>query len=583
MKQEKLASIVAYPIGFLLIVLTLFIKNANEIEFASHLGLAILLIGCAYIVCFVFQEHVYQSFSYILLSMAGYFISVETYPLIAPLCLIPIYLLFLRLFVPKSRTVIYANFAILCLVVTYMLHIPVVSLYSACVLTLYAHQHQPKKIFLRILIPSFPVIFIECFQIASALTPMILPTQSYNYTFNYTSAYYILVVCLVLYQPIKTTLYRPTLFVLSIVGLTVIGSLAEFILFFNQLITWYLGVSLAVYSGLFCLQFILMRRAASQEEILATFQQSSKSWLPKQRIFYGLKNDIEGFKRQIATEVQTSLSYDALVFGEVETADFTLVITEGQQTLSFISSEPFSRNVSAYRVIGKAIFKMLDDFPNYVDALEQYNVNEHSSSFLEQMNFRKELSYYLHDDVLQDLLAANNMIANLQTEQVAMRELIYGTLSGLNDSIRNQMHELFPSSLGDLSFEQNIAVLVEQMNRRFIDVPTIRIQQTIDKELPEDVAYFFYLSIQELLNNACKHAHASMVIIYLKQTSNTYYLEVQDDGDALPTHFLDAKTSKHLGWTRIQQHIDEFHGTFAIEVLPKGKKFIIQIPRRRDL
>ncbi|KAF1295112.1 hypothetical protein BAU15_04985 [Enterococcus sp. JM4C] len=623
----RIAPILAYPIGFLLILVTLSIQSTHQIAFPSHLGLSLALTVCAYLVCYLFQGQVVQRFSYVLLAIASYFTLIETSPLLANIALLPVYLLLFVSFVPKERYLLFGNLAILCFGVSVALHIPVLTLYIVPVMLNYSYQQhvqqvqkqrqqlqlQPpvqqagqqqlehasqlwsNKVFTRILMASVPAIFIECFQIFEALSPMRLLTniQMYAYTFNYTSSYLILVVCLVMYLNMNTRLFRPDFTSQYSFGVTLISSIVGIALLWNQLTVWNLAGSVVAYGALLALGLLVRKQSLYQTEALTDFHRTSRQWLPKQVIYYGLKNDLVGFQKQINQELHASLAYDSLVFESLiedsratdgsTSGNFTLVVKEGEQVLSFISATAFPKDVSAYQVIGKEILRVVADFPKYAEELQQYNMKEHSSSFLEQMNFRKELSYYLHDDVLQDLLAASNMVSNLQTEQVATRDLIHATLTNLNDSIRDQMHELFPSSLSDLSFEQNIAVLVEQMKRRFPGAPAIRIQQTIDHKLPEDVAYFFYLSIQELLNNACKHAHASMVIIYLKPTPKTYHLEVQDDGDALPEHFLEAKTSKHLGWTRIQQHIEEFHGTFAIEVLPKGKKFVIQLPRRREL
>src|SRR5690606_16364945 len=144
-----------------------------------------------------------------------------------------------------------------------------------------------------------------------------------------------------------------------------------------------------------------------------------------------------------------------------------------------------------------------------------------------------------------------NIIASLSTEQAALKHLAVDTLTELNSSIRSQMHEIYPSTLANLSFERNIHILIDEMRKRYGYIPTPHITYELVDRMDESTAYLFYRTLQELLNNTCKYAQADNVWIHL-YGNKEWVLEVKEDGIPIKQEDMEVKI-KHLGISSLKQ------------------------------
>lgn len=202
------------------------------------------------------------------------------------------------------------------------------------------------------------------------------------------------------------------------------------------------------------------------------------------------------------------------------------------------------------------------------------------SDFGKELKFRKEVTYYLHDQVLQNVIAVKNIAAALTTEQTALKELAVETLTELNDSIRLHMHELYPSTLKDLSFERNIHILIDDMRKRYGYIPTPHIRQEIAGKLDEESAYLFYRTVQELLNNTCKYAEADNLWITLYDSDREErVLGFKEDGKPISAEDKEVKI-RHLGLPSLKSQAQSLGGTFVMEQNGQIKSFTLTLPRR---
>ncbi|WP_020616197.1 sensor histidine kinase [Paenibacillus daejeonensis] len=203
---------------------------------------------------------------------------------------------------------------------------------------------------------------------------------------------------------------------------------------------------------------------------------------------------------------------------------------------------------------------------------------EAASDFSKELKFRKEVTYYLHDNVLQNIIAVKNIVTALPTEQTALKELAVETLGGLNTSIRSQMHDIYPSTLKDLSFERNIHILIDDMRERYGYIPTPHIKQGIAGKLDEEAAYLFYRAIQELLTNTCKYGEAENLWISLHEGEDLV-LDFRDDGKLIQAEDLEVKI-RHLGLSSLKHQAQSLGGTFDMMQDALGKQFLLTLPRR---
>ncbi|MFP4978238.1 sensor histidine kinase [Paenibacillus sp. CN-4] len=203
---------------------------------------------------------------------------------------------------------------------------------------------------------------------------------------------------------------------------------------------------------------------------------------------------------------------------------------------------------------------------------------EGSGNFSKELSFRKEVTYYLHDNILQNIIATKNIVATLPTEQPALKELAVETLADLNTSIRSQMHEIYPSTLADLSFERNIHILLDEMRKRYGKIPNPHIQYEIFEQMDEQSAYLFYRTLQELLANTCKYAEANHIWIHL-YTADHWIMEVKEDGRPIVQEDMEVKI-KHLGISSLKHQAGSLGGAFEWAQHDDYKLFTLTLPRR---
>nr|MBK9653415.1 ATP-binding protein [Bacteroidota bacterium] len=85
-----------------------------------------------------------------------------------------------------------------------------------------------------------------------------------------------------------------------------------------------------------------------------------------------------------------------------------------------------------------------------------------------------------------------------------------------------------------------------------------------------------YRIIQELSNNAIKHASAKNILIQLSKNENTLTLIVEDDGIGFNSAQL--ANYKGSGLQNVQSRVDYIKGRFEIESYPKkGTTISIEI------
>lgn len=225
-----------------------------------------------------------------------------------------------------------------------------------------------------------------------------------------------------------------------------------------------------------------------------------------------------------------------------------------------------------------ALCKYLDEKLCQWEVLQTLRIDRGDGSFAKELQFRKDVTYYLHDNVLQNIIAAKNIVSALTTEKKALQGLAVETLTELNDSIRSQMHEIYPSTLLDLPFERNIHILIDELRKKYGRIPQVQIDYCLTGKIDEEYSYFLYRSLQELLNNTCKHAGAENITIMMKGDAELT-LTLTNDGRELPTD-ISAARIKHLGLSSIRHQAAAFNGRFEIIPNHSGVSFVITLPRR---
>lgn len=184
-----------------------------------------------------------------------------------------------------------------------------------------------------------------------------------------------------------------------------------------------------------------------------------------------------------------------------------------------------------------------------------------------------------------------------------------GMLSGIKFSLNNMKENLIMTPDNAQAFERSIDMLdssIKEMRRVAHNMmPEVLLKYGLDKALSEycseidrsGVIHINYQSVgmsnlnieqtenisvyrivQELVNNAIKHAAAQNVLVQLHHSAEEKILAVtvEDDGKGFDTAIL--KQTLGIGWNNIQSRVDFLKGTLDIQSEPgKGTSVLIEI------
>lgn len=199
---------------------------------------------------------------------------------------------------------------------------------------------------------------------------------------------------------------------------------------------------------------------------------------------------------------------------------------------------------------------------------------------------KKNLSSYLHDDILQDVLSIKNLSSTLDGPEETLN-LIDEILSKISSSLRRQMLELYPSFLTVTPLDDSMINLVGKLNQSYGQAIAVDLQLPDDTDITIDEKFMVYRILKELVTNVFKHAMAKNIWISLSDNpeTSTFCLTVQDDGIGVDTeHFSFSDIAQnHLGLVKIKQEITFLGGSFETKgVLNQGFSIKMTFPRKKQ-
>ncbi|WP_025147686.1 ATP-binding protein [Bacillus sp. H1a] len=194
---------------------------------------------------------------------------------------------------------------------------------------------------------------------------------------------------------------------------------------------------------------------------------------------------------------------------------------------------------------------------------------------------KRDFSNYLHDEVLQDILAVKNMMNKSNKEEI--HEMIVETLGNLNQSIRVQMQEYHPPLLKTLPLKENYSNLLEMIQQKY-GMKNIDISFECKENLflVEPYHLVIYRILKELVTNAFKHSKCSKLVLRLTQENGEIELIVKDNGKGLRATKTDVLNG-HRGLNSIKEQLFLLNGKMTIsECNPSGLCVTILIPMKGD-
>lgn len=196
---------------------------------------------------------------------------------------------------------------------------------------------------------------------------------------------------------------------------------------------------------------------------------------------------------------------------------------------------------------------------------------------------KSDFANFLHDDVLQDLLAIKNMVSKAHRPDI--QDIIVETLDGLNTHIRQQMQDYRPTFLKNLTAKENYESLIEAVTLSF---PQRNVVVSFDCSdslfLVDPYNVLIYRLLKELLTNVYKHSNGNRAWVTLSQEKGIIELSVSDNGTAALESIASSDERTHKGIASIKEQINHIGGTITFSNnIPNGICVQIVIPMKGDV
>ncbi len=198
-----------------------------------------------------------------------------------------------------------------------------------------------------------------------------------------------------------------------------------------------------------------------------------------------------------------------------------------------------------------------------------------------QENERRLIARELHDDLSQRLASlaidVGYVSARRGSEEAdkVLNELA-PRLVGISKDVHDLSYRLHPSMLEDLGLLAALQAEADRF-RRHCSAEIIEEFETLPSNMNRDTALCVYRIAQEALNNAIKHAGATLIKISVAEREGAVTLSVADDGAG----FDDTATTKGagLGLSSMHERAELAGGVLRIDSRPgRGTKVKLVVP-----
>ncbi len=200
--------------------------------------------------------------------------------------------------------------------------------------------------------------------------------------------------------------------------------------------------------------------------------------------------------------------------------------------------------------------------------LENKLLEEQSNYKIQEQ--RLDISRELHDNVGSQLTFIISILDNLKSSSVQFDEAIDKKIDILTNFANKSISELRDTIWVLNSKQLSLSELKSRMLNFIKDagesVDAIHFQFDFvvsdDKQLTSKQAINLYRILQEIVNNAIKHANASTINVMISQLGNELQIKISDNGIGFD---YETKKKKSFGLTNIQNRVQEINGTLKVQ------------------
>ncbi len=218
-----------------------------------------------------------------------------------------------------------------------------------------------------------------------------------------------------------------------------------------------------------------------------------------------------------------------------------------------------------------------------VELQDRIQINSMQSMIAGQEVERARIAKDLHDSLGGLLSTIKLQVGNIRTDsgsQVKSSAVNHATklLDVAVSEIRTISQDLQPGALKRLGLVSAINDLVNRYQSE--SGPEITFQHyDLPKDLNQNFALGIYRIVQEILNNAIKHAQASEIFVQLNKEDDDIVIHIEDDGIG----FDPNKKYKSMGLANIRSRVNYLKGSIDIDSREnEGTSFIIHLDSKYE-
>ena len=193
---------------------------------------------------------------------------------------------------------------------------------------------------------------------------------------------------------------------------------------------------------------------------------------------------------------------------------------------------------------------------------------------------RHRIAKELHDGINSQLSGAKSYLLVLNNHYPELKhnehyQLVKEILNSASTELRSMAHNMAPGIIN----KGLVTAVKTYLERTGINACQIEFQHYGDfSNVAETQATHMFRIIQELVQNALKHACAKEIIILMNEYQEEYCIIVEDDG--IGFSLSDTERQKGIGIKNVTDRVALLMGKVEIETaINKGCAFIIHIPK----
>lgn len=188
---------------------------------------------------------------------------------------------------------------------------------------------------------------------------------------------------------------------------------------------------------------------------------------------------------------------------------------------------------------------------------------------------RRRLARDLHDGLGCNLAAVKLSLSRIPAESTSQQQTLQQVTSQLDVAIselRWISRNMMPESLLTLGLQEALKDLCSSVMSSQLRL--VYNAYNIDPALPLSTQTMIYRMAQEIITNAVKHAHASMILLQCSQEEDCFFMTVEDNGRGFD---INNHQSEGIGLKNIRNRVAYFNGRMAIESSTEGTIINIEL------